>query len=234
MRFSPFCRLAPLLLLILCGCSQISGYSTLPAEYPRIHEQTFHRPFSEVWNAAITALTGSGCTIEQVDKASGVLVASFTSEAPEKLIDCGKVIEYGTLQGTDYRMEYSGTATPITKKYVPGTNTVTALDALRVMHVSGRINLVLRPQGTTTSAAVTTSYTVSLSYYLEIPAGPQEPQISHKTELVENTMHFSNGETGSFGGFGDLHCRAKGTLERGLLHGMDKALATPGTVPARK
>lgn len=202
-----------------CSINKISMDMTSPPEYDIQETKIYRKPYDKVWKAVVESIGSSYFVLENIEKDSGILSLSFSTQTPKDLIDCGTVIETGTIQMQKYSLTYDGTETNLVKKLV--TKNGIPGESLRKFSLSGKANVLVQSVGKNeTKVTVKTRYVVELGYthYIQGALAPVK---------TLNTMHFTGKETGQFDtnmNIPSLQCRSKGTLEMSIFNGIEKHL----------
>ena len=80
------------LVIILSGCATIGksdSSSTQPEEISIQNELILNENFDTIWDRLVKRLASGFYVINNIDKSSRIINVSFTSNTPEKYIDCG-------------------------------------------------------------------------------------------------------------------------------------------------
>lgn len=199
------------------GCAgKINTNITPPNDYDVQETKIYNKPYDIVWKSVVQSIGSSYFVLENIEKDSGILSLSFTTQTPEDLIDCGTIEESGTVQMQKYNLKYKGTDNNITRTVISDNGLIGT--ALRKFSVSGKSNILVKSIGTkSTQVTVKTRYIVELRYNIFIQGAVAPIQTNH-------SMHFTGKEVGTFNVQNSMMCRSKGTLERSIFEGIEKSL----------
>jgi len=162
-------RMVGVMLFAVCsaGCAMTgtSAYRyTPPVKSSVQNELLVPRTFDSVWDALVRELSKSFFVINNIDKASRLINLSFSTDRPEDFIDCGSshrtydregehtVYDYQTCASMNYKIASKGGAFE---------NLAVTQHLNRRTDLEGRINIVVTPQGESTSVAVNCKYVFS-------------------------------------------------------------------------
>ncbi len=193
----------------LSGCAGHVGYLP-PSNNPAMADNVrfVDKPRDAVWASAVPELSKRFFTINNLDKASGLINMSYSGD-PEQFIDCGQITSF--VKNARGERTYEFPASRAQQSYEtlePGG--LFFLD--RRMALEGRINLVFEDAGPArTKVTANTRYvltrTVSVARADGRPGG-----------TFNDTTSFNSNAGGTMGsGPTALTCNATGGLERQVL-----------------
>lgn len=219
------CLLAlAVVMLAGAGCAgNIQTTITPPRDYALDNSRTFNASYDQVWNAAISSVGESFFVLENIEKDSGIMSITFSSNSPDSYIDCGLVTDSGTrFGGRKHTLSFPGAASSVQRVLiVDGQDSPT----LREIALSGKINLIFKKlSNSSTDVKVNTRYIVDLknhvTYYIAAGFGT-----IRRTETIANQLAFTANETGTMPN-GGMQCKSMFTLEQQILDGIQKKLGT--------
>lgn len=187
-----------------------------PQTYDFQDSKIYNYSYDRVWDAVVKAVGSSYFVLENIEKDSGILSLSFSSQQPKNYIDCGHIREYGTIQMEKYELEYDGADSSVLRRVanpqgIPCT-------AHRALSLSGKSNiLVSKISKNKTQVMIRTRYIAELLYTVNI--------YGHLPEVIKNTIVFTGKEVGNVGGNkNNMQCRSKGILESSIFESIEQRL----------
>ena len=193
------------LILVTTGCVTSSFNYTPPAITEVDNQIIIGDPFDEVWDRLVKNLASDFFVINNIEKNSGIINVSFSSNTPTEFVSCGVSVRKFTNDWGTQVYEYDPSSST---QYTLG-NILSVRDVVRDTRLDGRTNIYVAPSdegGTTVS--VNTKYVVDVTLsYTDVyhkPAGGENFTFDFSTKQPQVT---SDGIT----------CVAKGNLEDKIL-----------------
>ena len=192
--------------LVLTGCATSLEYEQ-PKDYDITNTATVQKPFNQTWKKLLTSLGSEFFVINNIEKDSGIINVSFSSDKPENYIDCGITTRtYSGIQGTEvFTYSTAGSGKYTTYQY-PHT-----IHVKRTSSLEGRMNILLTPQGSSaTNVTVNSKYILSIKQRGTLNNGHvitgdfTVDLTSKKPAVIEDEM-------------GGWTCKATGLLEKQVL-----------------
>ncbi|MDI6688323.1 MAG: hypothetical protein QME06_08915 [Desulfobacterales bacterium] len=162
-----------LTLLILCsflwGCA-VAPYASIHYSEPTTiyeisNEKKIDKPFEEVWESLVKNLSKSFFVINNIEKASRIINLSFSTDNPERYVDCWettRTFNKGNMQKIS-QYEVASRSTYITGGTCgPYNNLPLTITVNRHPSLEGRVNIYIAPDGKGTIITVNTKYILSL------------------------------------------------------------------------
>lgn len=216
-----------LLIFLATGCATAgtSAYSRVPASPKTVENEILvTRSFEETWDQLVKGLARSFYVINNIEKASRIINVSFSTESPEKYIDCGK--SRRTYERGNDRREYvydvassSSFMIAASQGRFPVTHFVN-----RGTSLEGRVNVYVAPRENNTVVSVNSRYifTVRISGYSvvenaygtpvqNVPATPESRKLSFSTN-EPNKADWGTPQTPEY-----VTCYSTGKLEADIL-----------------
>lgn len=218
--------------LIVASCATVGPNEanyTPPAEgVPVKNTVVVDAPFGKVWDHLVEELSSSFFVINNIDKESRLLNVSFSSDTPDKFIDCGRThreMEYkGRTEDYDYDVAASSTFKGAFK-WGPFHNLPAIATVHRNANLSGRMNVYVAPKtDSETTVSVNARYIFSVNV-----SGVVDSYNAFGGETGENpipgttdTITFNTGAPGAkqwgTGAHSEIvRCRSRGVLEGKVL-----------------
>ena len=193
------------LILVTTGCVTSSFNYTPPAITEVDNQIAIGDPFNEVWDRLVKNLASDFFVINDIEKNSGIIDVSFSSNTPTEFVSCGVSVRKFTNKWGTQVYEYDPASS---KQYTLG-NILSVRDVVRDTRLDGRTNIYVAPSnegGTTVSVNTKYVVDVTLSYtdVVHQPAGSENFTFDFSTKQPQVT---SDGIT----------CAAKGNLEDKIL-----------------
>lgn len=212
------------LAVFLAGCAT-PGTSNIDYHPPRTvgafkNEISVAEPFDAVWDRLVGRLATGFFVINNIDKASRLINVSFSSESPERYVDCGQSTRefafnreqktYAYQVAADSR--YKATAT-----WGPYNNLPSVAEISRDTSLEGRLNVYVAPASLDgTKISVNVKYIIRISTsgtgtaYNAFGAPAQQFSVpASSSEIGFTTMESATKDS--------ITCRATGELERTIL-----------------
>ena len=193
------------LILVTTGCVTSSFNYTPPAITDVDNQIVIDDPFDEVWDRLVKNLASGFFVINNIDKNTGIINVSFSSNTPTEFVSCGVSVRKFTNDWGTQVYEYDPSSST---QYTLG-NILSVRDVVRDTRLDGRTNIYVAPSnegGTTVS--VNTKYVVDVTLsYTDVyhrPAGSENFTFDFSTKQPQVT---SDGIT----------CVAKGNVEDKIL-----------------
>ncbi len=202
--------------IFLTGCAGV-GISTNSYTSPIVkeikNEKIVNESFDIIWDRAVANLASSFFVINNIDKQSRLINLSYSSDSPEKYIDCGESIRTFSFKNNKETYTYNVAENSFYK--LAGTwgvykNLPSVSEVNRVTSLEGRINVYMAPVDRNK-----TRITANVRYIISISAsgiangynGFGNLQLQEKLPSNDKTViSFNTKKTGS-----------KGLLEKQLL-----------------
>ena len=124
------------------------------------NEIVVKKPFDEVWDKLVGELSKSFFVINNIEKASRIINVSFSVDAPQDYIDCGRSTREYKGKKFDYAIaedSYFETERQIQ------VNQYAELKVNRDTKLEGRTNIYVAPEGEFTKVSVNTRYIFSVT-----------------------------------------------------------------------
>lgn len=161
-------------LLILCsflgGCASVPqsthDYRAPTTKYATINEMKVEQPFDEVWDKFVKNLATSFFAINNIEKASRIINVSFSTDNPERYVDCGETSRSFTKGGSTefYRYEVASHSTYKSGgTWGPYNNLPLIFTVSRRPSLEGRANIYIAPDDKGTITTVNVRYSISLN-----------------------------------------------------------------------
>lgn len=158
-----------------------------------------------------------------VEKASRIINVSFSSDAPEKYLDCG--MSHRTFEEGDTATKYDYATAEASTYLVAGKwgnfdNLPSTASLRRTTTVEGRANIYVAPKEDKTIVTVNVRYIfgVKVEGVAEYKNGVGTVVQRTAIPSTSNTLSFNTGEIGSANWNGvTVKCASKGTLESQVL-----------------
>lgn len=198
------------------GCAgKMTTTLTPPENHAVVDSRIFNKPYDTVWKAVVQSIGSSFFVLDNIEKDSGILTLSFSTQDAGDYIDCGFVHKSGTVQMEKQNFTYPGTANNYAYRDVWDNGV--PVQILRKCSLSGKANILVQRLGANeTKVSVKTRYIFSLANTVQPNGGfPQNFDV---------TMQFTGSEVGTFDARDSIQCRAKGTLEKLILDDIAKQL----------
>lgn len=170
-----------------------------------------NEPFDIVWNRLVKSLSSDFFVINNIEKESRIINVSFSSDSPEKYVDCGTTSrEFVNARGKQvYTYKTAGSARFTT--IVPANGL--AINVNRTTKLEGRANIYVASSGkNSTTVSVNVKYVIPVSLdYIDLtgrPAGHQSVNfdLSTKQPYRENSSDSDK-----------VFCASNGVLEGKIL-----------------
>jgi hypothetical protein len=212
------------LAVFLSGCVT-PGNSRLDYVPPQIvgasrNEVSLAEPFDTVWDRLVGKLATGFFVINNIDKASRLINVSFSSDSPERYVDCGKSTRQFAFNSEAKTYTYQVAADSrykATATWGPFNNLPSVAEISRDTSLEGRINVYVAP-----NSADATRVTVNVRYILRIATsgagtaynafGVPAQQFSVPNSSSE--IAFTTNESATKD---EITCRATGELEQTIL-----------------
>lgn len=212
-----------------CATSGVSSYESDPADLVSVeNEILLAEPFGVVWDRLVGRLASSFFVINNIERESRLINASFSSQSPEEFVDCGettRIYERGD-EKTEYTYPVAASssfrmaATAGNLNQFPVTYFVN-----RSTELDGRLNIYVAPtDADSTRVTVNARYVLTVSvtgeYVVENAFGtPRERGTMTPTDL---TASFSTNEPSqtNFGTPAEpdmITCGSRGVLEEQII-----------------
>ncbi len=193
------------LILVTTGCVTSSFNYTPPAITEVDNQIIIGDPFDEVWDRLVKNLASDFFVINDIEKNSGIIDVSFSSNTPTEFVSCGVAVRKFTNDWGTQVYEYDPSSST---QYTLG-NILSVRDVVRDTRLDGRTNIYVAPSdeaGTTVSVDTKYVVDVTLSYtdVVRRPAGSENFTFDFSTKQPQVT---SDGIT----------CVARGNLEDKIL-----------------
>jgi hypothetical protein len=219
--------LSCLLLTTSCAtAAKVSFQSTDPTEPPVKNEVQIPEPVDVVWDRMVKQLSKSFFVVNNISKDSRLINVSFSSNEPDKYIDCGTVVRTYKKGATDETYRY-GRAESSTFRYSKQAGSNSYYDYLVSQKTSleGRINIYVAPAASGTTVTVNTRYILTSEQegtYEVVGGALQIVQQRGVTPRESKTHAFTTNESNhdDWGSPGEPHpitCQSRGTLENEIL-----------------
>lgn len=206
-------RMVALAALMLAGCAGQVRYEPPTAPVAGANSRVVAKPRDQVWATAVPELGRRFFTINNLDKASGLINVSYSGD-PEAYVDCGRV--HSMVKNARGERTYDFPASRERQQYeVMDMQRGLLLMFDRRMALEGRINLVFEEVSPNeTRVTANTRYVVTRSQTFRTPDG--------RSGSASDTATFNTGGTGTMGSAeNSINCRATGALEAQLLSTLD-------------
>jgi len=120
-----------LLLILLCGCATTNYVDYVPPSdiEEEIMSTTIDRDFDTVWTSIIDHISSTFFSIDNFERASGLITVEFGASNPEEFVNCGQFTASWTENYQSY--DFNGTYTEFISIYRRGS-------------LSGRMNITAR------------------------------------------------------------------------------------------
>ncbi len=191
----------------MVGCATKTSYIP-PDQYDVTNKVTVNKPFNTVWKKLLVSLSGDFFVINNIEKDSGIINVSFSSNTPSEYIDCGmttRSIESFSKNSTTYQSADSAEYKIFSYPHW--------INVKRKTTLNGRANILLQDAGKSK-----TDVTVNAKYVMDV-----------KLEGYLNNGRFIGSENFSTDGFtsrtsavmnvgeGQWECRSRGKLEKMII-----------------
>lgn len=162
--------------------------------------------FDRLWDRTVAELSQSFFVINNISRDSRIINVSFSSDEPEKFIDCG-VSTYTAKHPARGEQTWTyPTAGSVTHWMgIDGTNHI--VNRTRRTNLDGRINIFMAPQGSRTLTRVNAAYTLRVDVEL---TGVTAPGSQHQSDIVNLTSQSGGAGNG-------YDCRSTGVLEKKII-----------------
>jgi len=193
------------LILVTTGCVTSSFNYTPPAITDVDNQIVIDDPFDEVWDRLVKNLASDFFVINNIDKNTGIINVSFSSNTPTEFVSCGVSVRKFTNDWGTQVYEYDPSSST---QYTLG-NILSVRDVVRDTRLDGRTNIYVEPSNDVgTTVSVNTKYVVDVAlFYTNVyhqDAGNENFTFDFSTKQPQVT---SDGIT----------CVAKGNLEDKIL-----------------
>jgi len=190
--------------IFLGGCATHSAMLSKPLAHNAKTQKTVEKSFDSAWKEMVSGLSKSFFVINNIEKESGIINVSYSSDDPYEFIDCG--VLNSTVDGKTTAIDLSQDQT-YPWPYRQGVYTF-AGKARRDVSLSGRVNIYLEKKGdSSTEINVNAKYVVSAVEQFFSNTGVA-------LNRVKNDTTFQTGTTGSMQ---NIVCRSTGQLEKQIL-----------------
>jgi hypothetical protein len=192
------------------------------------NEAQFEEPFDAVWDRLVGRLATGFFVVNNIDKASRLINVSYSSDTPEKYVDCGRSTRQYSFRDDHQTFTYDVAAHSrfkATGKWGPFNNLPVVYDVSRETGVEGRINLYVAPiDPAHTKVSVNVKYVLSVKIsgvgtgYNAFGGVMQQvalPGASHDIALTSAEPATKDWGTAIAPEF--VTCRSNGSLEAELL-----------------
>ena len=157
MRLSICCAAA----VLLSACASQTVVTSDPGRHTVETEKSVNKGFDEAWMELVSGLSKSFFVINNIEKASGIINVSFSSDEPSEFIDCGTA--HGTISGAPFTYSIASPGKN-PSVYQQGIYTF-AGSSLRDTDVQGRVNIFMQKV-----SEDTTTVTVNAKYVFNLDA----------------------------------------------------------------
>jgi len=194
------------LILVTTGCVTSSFNYTPPTITEVDNQIVIGDPYDEVWDRLVKNLASDFFVINDIEKNSGIIDVSFSSNTPTEFVSCGVSVRKFTNKWGTQVYEYDPASST---QYTLGSLFSPVFDVVRNSRLNGRTNIYVAPSdeaGTTVSVDTKYVVDVTLSYtdVVRRPAGSENFTFDFSTKQPQVT---SDGIT----------CVARGNLEDKIL-----------------
>lgn len=151
------------LFVFLNGCATSSVKYTAPSEKEVINEVVINEKFDVVWNRLVRKLSSDFFVINNIEKDSRIINASFSSNSPAQYIDCGiSVRKFSNARGDNTYVYNPAESTRYTT-----TQGGHLINVNRASKLKGRVNIYVAPVLDKTTVSVNAKYvnTVNFKFY---------------------------------------------------------------------
>lgn len=195
--------------LLLAGCAGQVRYEPPTGPAVSSNFKVIEKPRDQVWAAAVPELGRRFFTINNLDKASGLVNVSYSGN-PESFVDCGRVHSYVKNARGERTYDFPGSRERQQYEIMDMSRGL-LLMIDRQMTLEGRVNLVFEELGPTqTRVTANTRYVITRAQQVRTPDGRYDSR--------SDTASFN---TGGFASLGSpdtsITCKATGALEGQLL-----------------
>lgn len=195
---------------MLAGCAGKVDYLRPNADsWTRVNTKTIAKSRDEVWARSVPELSKRFFTINNLDKASGLINVSYSGD-PERYVDCGQLTSYVKNARGERTYSFPGARAQVT--YETMEQNLYFID--RKMTLEGRVNLIFEEVGPNeTRVTANTRYVLSRALLVRSTGGPG-------ASSSNDSIAFNSGGQASFpmnaNGLA-LECVATGRLETEIL-----------------
>jgi hypothetical protein len=199
-----------LITVLLAGCGGKLKY-VKPTAYGNIeNSKIIAKPQDTVWNSAVRQLKEQSYVINNLDKASGLIVLSYRGD-PESFVDCGSIASY-VKNGPEKRIyNFPGSRAQQTFEVLDAGN-IFIIE--RKMSLEGRITLLFEKTGPNSTKVTANTFYVLTRQLTGRQVTKNIPQSSM------HTIIFNSGEGAAFPPEKDgesIECVYTGKMERDIL-----------------
>ena len=193
---------------ILTGCATSGIDYTPPGEHKVTNSLAVKNPFNKVWKTLLHSLSGEFFIINNIEKDSGIINVSFSTDSPENYVDCGETTRtFSNARGKrvyEYKTAGSSQYTVFMDPYLVDVSRNTAL--------SGRANILVTEKGRSmTNVIVNAKYVLDIKTKGYLQSGKF---IGGDTNSVTFTSKKPSKEILDKNG---IICRSNGLLEQQIL-----------------
>jgi hypothetical protein len=216
-------------LLLTTSCAtaaKVSFQSTDPTQPPVKNEVKIAEPFEVVWDRLVKQLSKSFFAVNNISKDSRLINVSFSSNEPEKYIDCGTAVRTYNKGKTHETYRFSR-AESSTFRYAKQAGSNSYFDYLVSQQTSleGRINIYVAPDASGTTVTVNARYILTSEQQgtYELVGGALEIVQQRGVVPKDSKTHaFTTNEQNreDWGSPGEPHwitCQSRGTLENEII-----------------
>jgi hypothetical protein len=184
------------------------------------NEVSVAEPFDTVWDRLVGRLATGFFVINNIDKASRLINVSFSSDSPERYVDCGRSTRefaFGAEQKTYAYQVAADSRYKATATWGPYNNLPSVAEISRDTSLDGRLNVYVAPAATgATKVSVNVKYILRITTsgagtaYNAFGAPAQQFSVpSSSSEIAFTTMESATKDS--------ITCHATGELERTIL-----------------
>jgi hypothetical protein len=206
-----FLAAASVVLVAGCATSEVDYSPPLVSQVD--NEAEIPGDFDAVWDRLIKNLASDFFLINNVEKASRIINVSFSSNEPEKYVDCG--VSHRSFTDARGKTDYFYPTAKSSVFVFVDTQTGQAFNARRQTKLEGRANIyVATTSENTTTVSVNTKYVFNINLTFTdingVPAGGTSNsfELSTKTPFIPNT----DNPTAEI-----ISCASAGVLEKKIL-----------------
>jgi hypothetical protein len=219
-KTSPF---LVILIILLNGCAT-QAFSTAhynEKESIRINnEAVVNKSFESVWSDLVKNLAKSFFDVNNIEKDSRLINVSFSTDVPEKYIDCGNTTRTFS-QGSE-KLNYNyDVAKDSAYKYGAGRSNDGSLAFVghvkRSTNLEGRINIYVAPNGENTEVSVNTRYILTMLINGSVNTENANGYVVSSQPIVQPPSIISFNTNKSNKSNEGVSCFANGVLETEIL-----------------
>jgi hypothetical protein len=222
-----------LLLLSLSACAT-PGASRFDYVPPSVSagqstDVSVGEPFDAVWDRLVSRLAAGFFVINNIDKASRLINVSFSSDSPEKYVDCGRSTRQFSFKGEERTYVYNvaqDSNYKVAGTWGPYNNLPSVAEIYRDVSVEGRINVYVAPR-----TQRETRVSANAKYVLRVTTNgsgtaynafgtPVQhfPVPSSSSDISFTTAEAGSKNWGAGSAVERVACRSTGALEETLLN----------------